>query len=457
MVGDGAVQRRALSLALSATALVVALTLVARFAGANGGDLPPQVLMQAFLKPEEGRLELLVRVPLVLLGNFGFPKRGPGYLDLTRIDDRLREATVATARQIELFETGERLAPMRGDARVTLLSDRSFQSYATARAHLREPKLPLDTDLYWNQGFLDVELEYPITSPRADFSVRVNVAPELGQRVKLHLEFLPIGRPARVYDLPGRSWRMPLDPRWYEAAWTFARSGFVVPFALDRLVFLVCLAAPFRQFWRLLAVVMALTLLQGASLTASALGATPDTRLLTPLYETCVAAVVVLLAIENVVAPSLRRRWLIASVVGVLSGFDVGHVLADEWQFAGAHAVVSAVSFNLGVALGELVALVLAFVALGMLFTYVTGTRLGVLVLSVVLGHAAWHWMLDSAHRLEHAASAIVSTASVAVVAWWVLLGLLVGGVAWFLPERFDAREDPNASSRPRTGPVPCL
>src|SRR5439155_1015861 len=176
----------------------------------------------------------------VLLGNFGFPKRGPGYLDLTRIDDRLREATVATARQIELFETGERLAPMRGDARVTLLSVRSFQSYATARAHLREPKLPPDT------------------------------------------------------------------------------------------------------------------LLQGASLTASALGATPDTRLLTPLYETCVAAVVVLLAIENVVAPRLRRRWLIASVVGVLSGFDVGHVLADEWQFAGAHAVVSAVSFNLGVALGEL-------------------------------------------------------------------------------------------------------
>src|SRR5437667_7226718 len=250
MVGDGAVQRRAVSLALSATALVVALTLVARFAGANGGDLPPQVLMQAFLKPGEGRLELLVRVPLVLLGNFGFPKRGPGYLDLTRIDDRLREATVATARQIELFETGERLAPMRGDARVALLSDRSFQSYATARAHLREPRLPLDTDLYWNQGFLDVELEYPITSPRADFSVRVNVAPELGQRVKLHPEFLPIGRPARVYDLPRPSWRMLLDPLWYEAALSLARSGFVVVYARFRSACLVLLAGHFRQFTR---------------------------------------------------------------------------------------------------------------------------------------------------------------------------------------------------------------
>jgi len=198
---------------------------------------------------------------------------------------------------------------------------------------------------------------------------------------------------------------------------TLARSGFVVPFTIDRLVFLVGLAAPFRQFWGLLAVVMALTLLQGASLTASALGATPDSRLLTPLFETCVAAVVVLLAIENVVAPSLRRRWFIASVVGVLSGFDFGHVLADDWQFAGAHAVFSAVSFNLAVVLGDVVALVLAFVALRMLFRYVV----------------------------------------VAVVAWWVFLGLLVGGVAWFLPTRFDARADPNASSRPRTGPAPCL
>src|SRR2546430_15870740 len=108
MVGDGAVQRRALSLALSATALVVALTLVARFAGANGGDLPPQVLMQAFLKPEGGPLELLVRVPLVLPGKFGFPKRGPGYLGPTRIDDRLREATAAPARPIEPFQTGQR-------------------------------------------------------------------------------------------------------------------------------------------------------------------------------------------------------------------------------------------------------------------------------------------------------------------------------------------------------------
>jgi len=442
MLGDGVGAWHTWWRAVSAAAVVVALALAAstftsRFASANGSDLPPQVVLQAFARPEDGRLELLVRVPMVLLGSFNFPKRGPGYLDLTRIDDRLRAATAATAGQIELFENGAPLAPARSEARVALPSDSSFSSYAAARAHLHGPTLPPDTDLYWNQGFLDVALEYPVTSPRADFSVRVNVAPELGQRIKLHLEFLSAGGPTRVFDLPGSSWRVPLDPRWYQAASTFVRNGLVLPFSLDRLAFLLCLAAPFRQFGGLLAAVMALTGLQAASLTAGALSAPPDPRVMAPLLATCLAVGVLFLAFENAVAPSLRRRWFIASVVGVLSGFDFGHALLDDWQYAGAHTAVSAVAFNLGVALGEVTALLLAFVVLGLVFTYVTGRRLGVLVLSIVLGHAAWHWMVDSGHLLGHAAAGLVSTASVALVAWWILVGLLVGGFAWFLPDRF--------------------
>jgi hypothetical protein len=438
MRSERVVQRRAHLACLSSIALVVALVFAAGFAHANGGDLPPQILLQGFVKPEDGRLELFVRIPLVLLANFALPKRGPGYLDLARIDDRLREAAGAAGREIELFEDGTRLVPTTGETRLALLSDRSFQSYLAARAHLRGPKLPVDTDLYGNQGFLDAALEYPIKSARANFSVRVGVAPELGQRIKLHLEFLPLSGPARSYDLPASSRRVPLDPRWYEAAWTFVGSGFTDAFAIDRLVFLLCLVVPFRQFWSLLAVVTVLTGLQALTLTANAWGATPDSRLLVPLFDTCLAVAVLLLAIENVVAPSLRRRWLISSVVGVLSGFGFGRLLADEWQFAGAYTLASAVSFNVGIALGEVVALALTFVALGILFTHVTGKRLGVVVLSALLGHMGWHWMTDAAHQLEHAAAAIVSTGSVAGVVWWILVGLLVGGAAWFLPKQFD-------------------
>jgi hypothetical protein len=424
----------------SSLALVAVLVLAYQFAGANGADLPPHVVLQGFVKPEDGRLEFLVRIPLVLLASFALPKRGPGYLDLTRIEDRLPKVAAAAARQIELFEDGTRLSSTRSETRLALPSDRSFQSYAAARAHFEEPKLPIDTDLYWNQGFLDATLAYPIKSPRANFSVRVSVAPELGERIKLHLEFLPIGAPSRTYDLPPGVGRVPLDPHWYQAAWRFLPAGVVVPFAVDRLIFLLCLVMPFRQFWSLLAVVLALTGLQAVSLTVGAWGATPDWRLLAPLFDTSLAAAVVFLAIENVVAPSLRRRWFIASVVGVLSGFGVGHRLVDDWQFAGAHAVVAAVSFNVGVVLGEVAAFALALIVLRLAFARVTGERLGVIILSVVLGHLAWHWMMDSGHPLEHAATAIVSTGSVGAVVWWSLLGVFVGGAAWFLPKRFETR-----------------
>ena len=56
-------------------------------------------------------------------------------------------------------------------ARVSLPSDRSFGSCDEALAHLRGPRLAADTDLYWDQQLLDVLLEYPIESDRADFSI----------------------------------------------------------------------------------------------------------------------------------------------------------------------------------------------------------------------------------------------------------------------------------------------
>src|SRR5204863_310310 len=87
---------------------------------ANGADLPAEVVLQGFAKVEDGRLRLLVRMPLDLLAGFGLPKRGPGYLDLARIDDRLKQAAAAAGRQIELREDGILLAPTTRQARSVL-------------------------------------------------------------------------------------------------------------------------------------------------------------------------------------------------------------------------------------------------------------------------------------------------------------------------------------------------
>src|SRR4026209_2807846 len=101
------------------------------------------------------------------------PLREKGYLHLARADDALRTAaTVWIAREAALYEE-ERLIgnPELIDVRVSLPSDTSFRDYATAVAHLRGPKLPADTDLYWEQGVLDVWLEYPITSDQSRLAI----------------------------------------------------------------------------------------------------------------------------------------------------------------------------------------------------------------------------------------------------------------------------------------------
>jgi hypothetical protein len=448
---------RAFHLVLCATVFLAGLA-APRWAVANGADLPPEIVVQAFIKAEDGHLHLYARFPLVLLSSFSLPKRGPGYLDLAHIDDKLKEAAVATGQQIELFEDGAPLVPTVRDARLSLLSSRAFASYSAALAHFQEPHLPVDTELFWNQGFFDTQLDYPLRSVRPDISIRLSVASELGARLRLKLEYLPIGAPPRTYEIRGASARIPLDPRWFDTAWIFLKAGFVDVFAFDRFVFLVCLIAPFRQFRGLLALVLILSGLQALTLTAAAEGAltSVNTAWLEPLFDTALAVTIVLIAVGNLAAPSLRWRCLIAALIGALGGFGLGHLLGDITQFAGTHTFVSVVSFNLGIVLGGLAGLAIAFAALRLLFASVLGPLLGVIVLSAVLGHMAWHWMLDAGHELEHqlghAAGAGLSSAFI-VVALWVVPAIVVGAIAYFLPKRFDGAPVPSLLRALRSAP----
>src|SRR5262249_44824519 len=142
-------------------------------------------------------------------------------------------------------------------------------------------------------------------------------------------------------------------------AWTFAGDGVRAPLTPRRLVFLLCLVAPFRGVAGPLAVVLALTLLQGVGLVAGAWGGAPDWRLMEPMFDVALAAATLWAAIENAIAPSLRRRWLIACVLGIVGGFGLGHVLAANAQFAGDHPLVATATFGTGTAFGELAALAL--------------------------------------------------------------------------------------------------
>src|SRR5258706_22363 len=73
-------------------ALPLAALALATPSGAQAHEIPTDVMVGAFVKPEGQRLRLLVRVPLKAMREVDFPRRGPGTLDLTRADASLKNA-----------------------------------------------------------------------------------------------------------------------------------------------------------------------------------------------------------------------------------------------------------------------------------------------------------------------------------------------------------------------------
>jgi len=187
---------------------ILAAALLAFAPGARAHDIPDEVRVQAFVKPEGQALKLLVRVPLKAMRDVDVPQRQGGFLDFARVDSSLRDAVALwLAGEIELYENDARLGkPKLVDARVSLESDRSFAAYESALAHFKEPRLGNDTELYWNQGLLDVLLAYPVRSERSAFSIRPRLE-RLGIKVNIVLRFLPPGGEARsMTSAPGRAW-----------------------------------------------------------------------------------------------------------------------------------------------------------------------------------------------------------------------------------------------------------
>src|SRR5262245_12973893 len=88
------------------------ILLLATLGSATAHDVPEQVVLHGFVKPEGNRLHLVVRLPTVLLLGMNLPKRGPGYLDLAQIDEPVLQAAAATtAKEIEFYENGLLLKP----------------------------------------------------------------------------------------------------------------------------------------------------------------------------------------------------------------------------------------------------------------------------------------------------------------------------------------------------------
>ncbi len=423
---------------------VAALAMALPFT-ASGHEIPNDVTIQAFLKPDGDRLRLLVRVPFSTMRDIQFPERGPGYLDLDRIGPYLPDAAnLWISEFIKIYE-GDKLLPKPSVAatQLSLEGDRSFVTYQQALAHVTGPKLPSDTNVVWNQVFFDVLLEYPIQSDRSLFSIDSTLA-RLGVRTVTVLRFLPPGGAVRAFEFPGDPGLLRLDPRWYQAALNFVHLGFLhILDGTDHLLFLFCLVIPFRSFRALIPIVTSFTVAHSITLIASAYNLAPSALWFPPLIETLIAASIVYMALENIVGTAtVHRRWMITFGFGLVHGFGFSFALRETLQFAGAHMLTSLLSFNIGVELGQLLVLVLLIPMLDGLFRYVVKERMGIIILSALVAHTAWHWMIDrgavlSQFRFEWPEFNAVFLLS---LLHWTMAIVILAGLFWLVRLLLRAR-----------------
>ena len=151
-------------------------------------------------------------MPTAALTEVEFPLRGPGYLEMSRLDEALRSAAkLHLTDNITVYENGAPLpAPRLTALRISLPSEKSFASFEGAYANLRGPRLADNLDLVWNQQFLDVLLEYPVRSDRSEFAMQWRVD-RFGRKVTTALRFLPPGGETRAFEFHGDPGLLRLD------------------------------------------------------------------------------------------------------------------------------------------------------------------------------------------------------------------------------------------------------
>ncbi len=424
-----------------ALVLVSSLIFLSFSALSAAHDIPSRVTVYAFVKPEGNQLTALVRVPMEALSEIVFPLRGPGYLVISEAEDEQEDAArVYITESLHFYENGVELTEKElVKTRVSLPSNRTFSDFETAMDNINSPPLDDSVDLFWRQGVLDILVTYPIQSEDSQFSVNPEIG-TLSEQTTTVLRFLVPTGAERVFNYLGNPGVVELDPRWHQAALRFVVMGFDhILEGIDHLLFLFCLVIPLRSIRALIPVVTSFTIAHSITLISSAFGLAPNVLWFPPLIETLIALSIVYMAFENIVGAKLEHRWIVTFGFGLIHGFGFSFLFSETLQFAGGHLFSSLLAFNVGVELGQILILIIAIPILNLLFKYLVEERIGCILLSALLAHSAWHWMLDRGGQLtqfQYQWPVMDSMFFASLMRWGMLL-IVVVAVLWAMYELF--------------------
>src|SRR5262249_13905406 len=143
---------------------------------------------------------------------------------------------------------------------------------------------------------------------------------------------------------------------------------------------------------------------------------------------------------------------MIAFGFGLIHGFGFSFALRETLQFAGTHLLTSLLAFNFGIEIGQLLVLLAMLPVLMLLFRYTFAERMGVIILSVLVAHTGWHWMMDRADKLRQyrVGWPDLNAGAIALILRWLAIVVAAAGLAWFASLLLRRSRDPDkAQPRP--------
>jgi hypothetical protein len=385
-------------------------------------------MINAFVRVQGHQADLIARVPMDLLRGVPFPTAN-GFYDPAQAGPSAELATLLLADSFVLAENDARLTRARSEGRLVAVSDRSFDQFDHALESERAPKdrqasIPIDS------GYLVVHFVYPVTSDHSRFEIQSQIAVDVGVLAPLTIRFQRGDDVGRAMIVAGGADPVDLDPLWYRAAGGFVVLGVEhILSGTDHLLFLLCLVVPVRRLRDIVPVITAFTAAHSVTLIASAMGLAPRGAWFPPLVEAAIAASIVYTAIENIVTPTVGRRWLISCLFGLIHGFGFSNALGDSLQFAGKHLLLSLLAFNVGIEAGQLGVLFVGLPLLILLRRWFS-SRTVVVVLSALGGALGGVWLFERWQILRKLDETCSSAFCMNQTVPWLVLAVGVLGLA---------------------------
>lgn len=365
--------------------------------------LPPEVVAYFAIDPRAApRLRVAVRVPTALLLDAGLPRVETVLLDLRTIDTRLGAVAAEVARSLDVTDAGQPLTPGPARWMVSVLGDRAFESFDLAMARFADAPVPVDSAVYWNEAYVDVQFDYQLATATPRIEARLNGLRMGGDFFRTRATFIPASGARRTVEVMGPPQRVIFEPTVSRAVSTMlGRAIEVLP--TERLLwwFVLGLAIPVARMGgglRLLGVFLSAHV---AVLLWVALRPSPLTDLTVDVVQFALGSAVALAAVQTLAGSSPRAMGGAAVVAGMASAGVLGRRVHEWVPLAGAHSVVSMVAVSALVVALAVGWLVLLRPLVRLPYQWAAPAWLVTAAWAAIPAHAASHTMIDAASRFS--------------------------------------------------------